>query len=386
MKVLSFSYSEELFMSAEQALGDTLERSLGYSKHLEYYWMIIHALKKKHFQSRQISDNFSIIPTNGSTRLHSLINMLNIANTLCSSNHIDLIQSQEPLFAGFVALLLKKKYDIPVNICLYGGNIYDRHWLQQKLLYRAFAGVGKYVLKKADGIQVEGSLIKESLIMHGIDAHKIFVKPMVPHNLNDFSVLHDKEIRTDLLKDTTYEHIILFVGRLIKEKNLTSLLRSIKLVVNVLPRTLLVVIGNGDQADALLKASHQLSLDRNLKWIKHIAHAELPRYYNAADVFVLFSTSEGFPRVLMEAAAAGLPIVCSKISGSTDAIHDGETGFIVDINDISAFAEKIMLLLQNNAIRTRMANAAPQYIKKIGTFDENIIKQIRIWENIIKEY
>lgn len=267
-------------------------------------------------------------------------------------------------------------------MCLYGGNIYDPHWLNQKFIYRIFAGTGKYVLKKADGIQVEGSLIKESLVSHQLNPNKISVKPMVPHNLDNFAHANGEEIRHKLLANT-YEHIILFVGRLIKEKNLVPFLNAMKSVFEHRPQTLLVIIGDGNERTTLNQTAEKLNILKNIHWITHVAHSELPQYYKASDIFVLFSVSEGFPRVLMEAAAAGLPVISSRISGSTDAISDGQTGYIVRINDTADFVQKIEYLLQNNQLRKQMSLTAPDFIKNIGTFDDNIKKQILIWEKII---
>ena len=381
MQVLSLSYAQELFVDTNKALGDTLARSMGYSAYLDYYAMIIHTLKKTGYRTRLLTDSFVAIPTNGLNRMHSLMKMYTLASGICAAHHIDLIQSQDPIFTGFIAYLLKKRYRIPINVCLYGGNIYDPHWLKQKLIYRICAGTGKLILKKADGIQVEGSLIKESLISHQLDPDKISVKPMVPHNLDNFIHANGEEVRKKLLANT-YEHIVLFVGRLIKEKNLVPFLGAMKLVFEHLPRTLLVIIGDGSERITLHNTAEKLSILKNIHWMTHIAHSELPQYYRAADIFVLFSVSEGFPRVLMEAAAAGLPIISSRISGSTDAISDGKTGYIVRIDDAADFVQKIEYLLQNIQLRKQMSLAAPQFIKKIGTFDENISKQILIWEKI----
>lgn len=107
MQVVSLSYAQELFVSADKALGDTLARSLGYSKHLEYYAMIIHALKESGYSAMQFTNSFVAIPTNGYNRMHSLIKMHTLASSICASRHVDLIQSQDPIFTGFIAYLLK---------------------------------------------------------------------------------------------------------------------------------------------------------------------------------------------------------------------------------------------------------------------------------------
>lgn len=386
INVLSLSYAKELFLKPEESLGDTLQRTLSYSKQINSYTLIILTLRKDKFKKKQLSSNCIAIPTNGLNRIHSLIRIFTLANKILKKESISLIQCQEPIFTGFIGLLLKNKYDIPLNVLLYGGNIYDENWLNQRCINKIFACIGKYVIKKADGIQVEASLIKESLINNKVPTNKIFLKPMVPHNLDEFNKASGDEIREQILRKTNFDHIILFVGRLIKEKNLNNLFKVFKIVKQNYPYTGFIIIGEGKEKETLIREAVELEIEDNIIWLPHIPHNELPKYYKAADIFVLFSTSEGFPRVLMEAAAAGLPIISSKVSGSTDAIKDNETGFIVPINDIEQCTEKIMLLLSDPALRLAMGIEARFFIKNIGTFQDNINKQIDIWQKLISQY
>jgi len=387
IRVLELSYSIELFNNPSESPGDTHMRVLAYSKEIEQLVMIIHTYNKRTFNSHWLSNNLCIIPTNGYNKAHSLLRMFQIANKICKEKNINIIHSQEPIFTGFIAYILKKKYGLPINICLFGGNLYDPYWLKTKPLHAVFSGIGRYILKKADSIQVEASLIKESLINNGIDPRKIHQRPMVPYNLEDFSKANGEGLRKKLLNNK-YDHIILFVGRMVKEKNLINFLKGIKLVLERNPSVLLLMIGEGigkgkEKEKAILFAE-EIKISGNIKWLGHIPQNMLPEYYKAADLFALFSVSEGFPRVLMEAVAAGLPIVSSRVSGSTDTIINGESGFIVEINDIKDFADKICLLLENKDLRENFSKKAYECLKNLGTFQEiTVKKQIEIWQAMI---
>jgi glycosyltransferase involved in cell wall biosynthesis len=81
-------------------------------------------------------------------------------------------------------------------------------------------------------------------------------------------------------------------------------------------------------------------------------------YYSAADIFVLPTRAEGLPNVLIEATAAGLPVVATNLSGCTDhVVVDGETGFLVSPGDVGAAAEAICRLVADPALRSRMGEA-----------------------------
>ncbi len=208
LNILSLSYAKELFMSPPEALGDTLIRTLAYSEKVNSLTLIIHTLRKEKFRMKQLSSNCTIIPSNGINRPHSLLKIYMIANRIIKNENISIIQCQEPIFTGFIGLLLKKKYSIPINVLLYGGNIYDKYWLNQRKLNKYFASIGRYVIKKADSIQVEASLIKESLIENHIPENKIVIKPMVPNNLDDFNKANGDDIREQIIKKTNYDYII----------------------------------------------------------------------------------------------------------------------------------------------------------------------------------
>lgn len=388
LRVLELSYSIELFNDPSKSPGDTHMRALAYSKEIEQLVMIIHTYNKRFENSKWLSDNLLIIPTNAYNKAHSLLRMFQIANKICKEKKINIIHSQEPIFTGFIAYILKKKYGLPINICLFGGNLYDPYWLKAKPHHAVFSGIGRYILKKADSIQVEASLIKESLIKNGISSKKIHQRPMVPYNLADFSKANGEELRRKLLNNK-YNHIILFIGRMVKEKNLINFLKAIKLVLDRYPSTLLIMIGEGigkgEEKEKAISFAEKIKINKNIKWLGHIPQDMLPEYYKASDLFALFSVSEGFPRVLMEAVAAGLPIVSSRVSGSTDTIINGESGFIVEINDIKGFADKICLLLENKNLREDFSKKASECLKNLGTFHEVAVKrQIEIWQALVK--
>jgi glycosyltransferase involved in cell wall biosynthesis len=85
---------------------------------------------------------------------------------------------------------------------------------------------------------------------------------------------------------------------------------------------------------------------------------DLPELYHCMDVNVLPSHREGFPRVLMEGAACGLPQVATRIRGCRQTVADGETGFLVPVKDVPALAGAIGSLLSNAALRERLGRAA----------------------------
>jgi len=97
----------------------------------------------------------------------------------------------------------------------------------------------------------------------------------------------------------------------------------------------------------------------NIKSILFIPYTTAPEtFMAAADVFCLPSRREGFGTVIIEAAACGIPAIGSRIYGLTDAIVDEETGFLVDMGDINALSEKMILLGSDDSLRKRLGDTA----------------------------
>lgn len=153
---------------------------------------------------------------------------------------------------------------------------------------------------------------------------------------------------------------VLFVGRMEKRKGLRYLLRSWGAISRQYPETRLIVVGEGDLRDECERyvAENHLA---NVVFVGFVTNAELPRYYRTAHIFCAPSTgfeSQGI--VLLEAMAAGRPIVASSIAGYASVITDGEQGWLVPPGDSISLAVAIGSLLGNEALRDRMGNAGRQ--------------------------
>jgi glycosyltransferase involved in cell wall biosynthesis len=104
----------------------------------------------------------------------------------------------------------------------------------------------------------------------------------------------------------------------------------------------------------------------------------------AADLFFLPSIYEGFPRVLMEAAAAGKPIVSADVSGSDDVIENGRTGYIVAINDRDGFTDRIAALLNDPSLCARMGAAGRERMRSIAAKYADPNLQVEIWRDAVR--
>jgi glycosyltransferase involved in cell wall biosynthesis len=147
-------------------------------------------------------------------------------------------------------------------------------------------------------------------------------------------------------------------ARLSPPKGVTYLLKALPEVVRRLPNVVLVVAGDGPLEQGLKAESESLTLGSHVKFVG--PRADMPELLKLFDLYVLPSISEGLPMVLLEAMAAGCPIVSTRVGGVPSAIESGVNGLLVPPQDPASLARAIVLALGDEALRRRFALAGKQ--------------------------
>ena len=170
--------------------------------------------------------------------------------------------------------------------------------------------------------------------------------------------------------------VIGYVGWLIPIKGVTYLVSAVAKVTEKYPKSLLVLVGKGDD-----KGEEEVKLKEQ---VKNLGLADKVRFLGwrpdvdeimgCFDIFVLPSLNEGMGRVLVEAMAAGLPIVASRVGGIPDLVKDGKNGLLVPPEDASALETAISDLLADKMKRKRMAEAGKKMCRQYSA--EAMVEQI----------
>ena len=169
--------------------------------------------------------------------------------------------------------------------------------------------------------------------------------------------LETRRLKAELgFKETDF--LIGSIGRIDSNKNHLMLLRSFAVLADKWPTLRLVIIGNGPLQPTLVQVAEQLGIASRVSLPGTLPRAA--RFLPAMDICCLTSYTEGLPNLLMEAAAAGLPVVSTNCGGSVELIDDGLTGFLVSCDDVANMARFIDVLLTNPDQRRRMGLAARQ--------------------------
>ncbi|QDV14252.1 GDP-mannose-dependent alpha-(1-6)-phosphatidylinositol monomannoside mannosyltransferase [Rosistilla oblonga] len=156
--------------------------------------------------------------------------------------------------------------------------------------------------------------------------------------------------------------VLLTVGRLQRRKGHDNVIRSLPVLRNQIPDLLYVIAGSGEEETYLRRLADELNVTSLVEFRTNVSDEELTSFYQYCDLFVLAnrqvgSDVEGFGMVLLEAAACGKPTIAGRSGGTSEAIADGETGFLVDGNDPAAVADTILKLHNDPALRAELGKA-----------------------------
>jgi glycosyltransferase involved in cell wall biosynthesis len=171
---------------------------------------------------------------------------------------------------------------------------------------------------------------------------------------------------------------ILFVGRLRHYKGLDTLLYAMPHV----PEARLSVVGDGPMRGVWESQALELGLSDRVTFVGDVDDADLPGWYQRADLFVLPANAraEAFGTVLIEAMATGLPCVTTELgTGTSWVVQDGRTGFVVPPMDSPALAEAVQRM-QDPSVRRQMGEASYETVQELFTQERMIAGVLHVYQ------
>lgn len=370
-------------LSANRSHVNSQDRLVLYGKYTSKIFMVVLSARNKSSAVKRLSPNVTVY-AHSSKKLLVALNSYRTCCRICKENNINVVSTQDPFFTGFLGYLLKLRFKIPLNIQIHGnvfGNSYWLHESRQNYLLNIF---GKQVIRKADTVRAVSKLAKKELVASGLREGKIHVCPVPvdPTKFNNFSVSEVAEIRRKY--GLRNGNIVLFVGRLVKAKNIPNLLKAAQMVLKEYPDTTFVLCGDGDQKKNLESLSNELGINKNVFFVGQIRNADLAGFYEACDFFVLPSDYEGLAMVLVEAALFGKPIVATNVSGSSEVVVHGKTGFLVSPRSCEQLCLRIKDLIRQPAIAQSMGEEAREHALAKFDCQKTAEKMSLIWKETSK--
>ena len=167
--------------------------------------------------------------------------------------------------------------------------------------------------------------------------------------------------------------VVGFVGRLTTDKGIPELIEAFDLILKSQPQAHLLLVGWFDASEDALAARWRTRIAEHPRIHCTGFVADTAPYYRAMDVMVLPSRREGFPNVVLEAAATGIPVVTTECTGSRDSVVPEVTGLLIPPGYPEAISDAVLKLLSEPALRRRMGLAARAWVCRHFS-DERVLK------------
>jgi len=240
---------------------------------------------------------------------------------------------------------------------------YHHGYTAEDLKMRLYNQLNRWLLPSADRVVTVCEAFADSLVRSGVERDKITVlansidlEPFQRSEQGDAGLAQRAGIREGV-------HVLLSVGRMSREKghrHLIEALRQIKQQRPQIPLQLLL-IGEGPERDSLERQVTAAGLQGDVSMPGHLR--DPLSYYSLADVFILPSLSEGSPNVLLEAMAAGTPVVACAVGGVPETVRDQESALLVPPGNPAALAQATLRILTDPALAERLRQNAFQAVR-----------------------
>jgi glycosyltransferase involved in cell wall biosynthesis len=272
---------------------------------------------------------------------------------------------------SLISYLSKKIFKIPYILQGHGSDIYNISGMKKLIL--------KYLSKDASAVFVLTKDMENEVrkFYHG----NVFI---IPNGLDQKFL--DNVSKNDLMKskirtklNLNQKLVLLFIGSLRTIKGVKYLINAIPQIKKFEKDVILLVVGNGPQKKELEMLVQNLNLNNNVRFFGKINRNHISPFYSIADIFILPSLSEGFPTVLLEAMAFGIPIIATNINGINEIIKNNKNGFLVNPKDPRNIAEKVLELNNKKVLYSNISNNNYKEIEKYR-FDKivSILEEICI--------
>jgi len=233
---------------------------------------------------------------------------------------------------------------------------------------------GRLVYNQMDfNISVSEYNRKRASLIYKIPLDKIITIPSAVDN----SFLEDISLKGG--SKPSYP-IILYVGRLAPRKGVHYLLQAMPSITKHLPKARLVIVGVGPLEHHLKDLSRRLDLQNSVTFLGYVSDEKIRRLFAFADVVAVPSVFEGCPLVLLEAMAAGKPVVASAVQAIPEVIKHGFSGLLVKPSNIHEIEHAVVRLLKDESFAKYLGENARRTIIKDYSWEKTARRTLEVYE------
>lgn len=300
---------------------------------------------------------------------------------LAGCHDFDVIHSHWVLPNGPIGLVGQALARSPLFVSLHGSDI---HFAKKNSL---FALVARQTFKRAKGVTACSPQLYRSALELGASPYstRLIAWGADP---KAFACCPDTTELREQLNLNKGASVVLALGRLVGKKGFDVLLRAMPSVLTCSPETYCIIAGDGPEGSKLHALADQLGILDHVRFPGFIPWDQVRDYLHLSDLFVAPSVHDegnldGLPTVILEAMAAGKPVVASNVAGIPLAVTHRETGILVPERDEKALGEAIYLLLQDEGLRNRLGVSGRERVCSELNWHQVARRFIAMYESVL---
>src|SRR6266498_4663301 len=291
--------------------------------------------------------------------------MISKTTELFETERFDLIHAHDWV-VGRAAVELKNRLGLPLISTIHATEI-GRGGSLDGEYRRKVRDIERLLVEQSDGIICCSNYMLDH-IQHVLGAVKTKVR-VIPNGVESSRFNGGRQPQLILAGISEDRKIILYVGRIVREKGIFTLLDALEKLRKQGKDVSLVLVGEGPLKEDLAKEVLRRKLNDRVKLAGFVDEKKLVSLYNSSDAFVLPSHFEPFGMVALEAMASRVPVVVSDVGGLSEIVEDGITGVKVPSSDPHALAEGILRVLENRELSERLKENAYRAVQERYRWD-----------------
>ncbi|MBV6627766.1 MAG: glycosyltransferase family 4 protein [Rivularia sp. (in: Bacteria)] len=298
---------------------------------------------------------------------------------LIKKERVSLVHAHAPFAGSIISSLAGKLAGVPVII---HAHLQDA--LSSNSLIRSYQNIMNYWTSRkcSDAIIAVSHQLKNALITEGFDSRKF-------HVVHNGTPLNNRENNSNIRSQLNISEdipVVIHIARLCKSKGQHLLLQAAANLHQLGQEAVYLIVGKDlEQDGAYLKylkdLAQELGINKSVHFLGH--RADIPQLLALSDLLVLPSYTEGLPLVILEAMAAGLPVVATPVGGIPEAVIPQETGFLVPVEDVQALGDVILKLLQNPNLKNEMGNKGLQMVRNDFSVEKMCREVFDIYQKVL---
>lgn len=273
--------------------------------------------------------------------------------------------------ANLVGRLAARRAEVPTVAV-------SRGWTRESLKVRAYEALDRFHLRFMDHVVCVSDGQAAKVRRAGVPENRV----TVIRNSARLAMFDDPDpadhgrLLGHFASDSGVSRVVVAAGRLSPEKGCDVLIAAAARVLTADRAAGVVLFGDGPERPRLERMARGLGVTG--RFVMPGFTRDLDRVVPWADVLALSSFTEGLPNVLLEASAAGVPVVATAVGGTPEVVADGETGYLIPAGDPGALAERVLRLLGDAGQRRRMGDAGRELMRSRFSFEAQAAAYIEL--------